>query len=117
VPERPGADVNVSRRQVSPEVALVTIEGEVDLTNADQVRDALVDAITEWQPKEVQVHLAAVPFMDSMGISALIAGYRAAVASGIVFRVVEPSRPLVSLLEITGLLEVFGYDSSSSIAR
>jgi anti-sigma B factor antagonist len=117
VPEGPGADVIVSRSQVSPGLALVTIEGEVDLTNADEVRGVIVDAIGEWQPKEIQVNLAAVPFMDSLGISALIAGYRAAVASGTVFRVVEPSRPLVSLLEITGLLEVFGYDSSSSIAR
>ena len=109
--------MNVSCRRVSPGLAVVTIEGEVDLNTADQVRDAIVGAIADWQPKEIQVHLAAVPFMDSMGISALIAGYRAAVASGTVFRVVEPSRPLVGLLEITGLLDVFGYDSSSSIAR
>jgi anti-anti-sigma factor len=107
----------VSRSQVSPGLALVTVEGEVDLNSADQVRDALVEAIDEWHPTEIQVHLAAVPFMDSMGISALIAGYRAASASGAVFRLVEPSRPLVSVLEITGLLDVFGYDSSSSIAR
>ena len=109
--------VIVQRRQVQPGLALVTVEGEVDLSTADRLRDEITAAIDDWHPKEVQVNLAAVPFMDSMGISALIAGYRAAVASGTVFRVVEPSRPLVSLLEITGLLDVFGYDSSSSIAR
>jgi anti-sigma B factor antagonist len=109
--------VIVSRNQVSPGFALVTVEGEVDLTTAAELRDAIVGAVHDWHPKEIQVNLAAVPFMDSMGISALIAGYRAAQASHAVFRVVEPSRPLVSLLEITGLLEVFGYDSSSSIAR
>jgi anti-anti-sigma factor len=110
--------VIVHRRQVRPGLALVTVEGEVDLTTADELREAIVGAIGEWLPKEIQVNLAAVPFMDSMGISALIAGYRAATAADAVFRVVEPSRGLTSLLEITGLLDVFGYEPpSSSIAR
>jgi anti-anti-sigma factor len=109
--------VIVSRSQVSPGLALVTVEGEVDLTTADELRDTLVGTIGDWHPKELRVNLAAVPFMDSMGISALIAGYRAAIETDAVFRVVQPSRPLVNLLEITGLLDVFGYDSSSSIAR
>ena len=100
----------VHRSQVRPGLALVTVEGEVDLHTADQVREAIVGAIGEWQPTELRVNLAAVPFMDSMGISALIAGYRAAAAAEVAFRVVEPSRGLLSLLEITGLLDVFGYE-------
>src|SRR5688572_30322949 len=86
--------VIVHRSQVHPGLALVTVEGEVDLHTADQLRDELVGAIGEWHPAELQVNLAAVPFMDSMGISALIAGYRAAGAADTVFRVVEPSRGL-----------------------
>lgn len=107
----------VRRSQPSPGLALVSIEGEVDLSTAEEVRAALVAAVDEWHPREIQVDLAAVPFMDSMGISALIAGYRAALASEAAFRVVRPSRAMTGLLDITGLLGVFGYESNSSIAR
>jgi anti-anti-sigma factor len=110
--------VIVHRSQVRPGLALVTVEGEVDLTTADDLREAMVGTIVDWLPREIQVNLAAVPFMDSMGISALIAGYRVATAADVVFRVVEPSRGLASLLDITGLLDVFGYEPpNSSIAR
>jgi anti-sigma B factor antagonist len=114
--------VIVQRSEIRPGLVLVTVQGEVDLTSADELRAALIGAVTEGRPREIQVHLAAVPFMDSMGISALIAGYRAAVAAEADFRLVEPSRPLVGVLAITGLLDVFGYHPSgeppnSSMAR
>lgn len=108
----------VHRSQERPGLALVTVEGEVDLTTADAVRDAIVAAIDDWHPTEVQVNLAAVPFMDSMGISALLAGYRAAAEADAAFRVVAASPGLVSVLRLTGLLEILGYEPpNSSIAR
>ena len=112
----------VQSGEVRPGLVLVTVSGEVDLTTADELREAVVGALGRGRPTELQLNLAGVPFMDSMGISALIAGYRAATTAGAEFRLVEPSRPLVGVLEITGLLDVFGYHPSgeppsSSIAR
>jgi anti-anti-sigma factor len=102
-------DFAVSRSQSPGGSAVVTVQGDVDFTNAHQVRQAIVDAIDEWRPAAVHVDLGLVHYLDSMGISSLIAGLRAATVSGAAFRVVNPSRPAMSVLDVCGLREVFGY--------
>jgi anti-sigma B factor antagonist len=108
----------VNQSRVEPDVAVVTVFGDVDLDTAEQLRRAIERAVAEGPPGEVRVDLGAVPFMDSLGISALLAGYRAATAQGVGFRIVALSPGLVTVLEITGLLDILGYEPpSSSIAR
>jgi len=65
-------------------------------------------SIDEWGPRTICVDLASVVFMDSMGISALITAYRMTTATGAAFAVVNPSRFTLSLLSVTGLVDVFG---------
>ncbi|MDF3819489.1 STAS domain-containing protein [Leptospira sp. 96542] len=52
-------------------VAVITIEGEVDLYNAKDLKDILDDKIRNQQ-FEIVVNLAKVPFMDSSGIGTLV---------------------------------------------
>jgi anti-anti-sigma factor len=110
--------VIVSSAQVRPGLAVLTVRGEVDMSTADRLRTEIEDALDRWHPKELHVDLAAVPFMDSLGISALVAGYQAAHRADAVFRLVAASPGLVSVLHLSGLLDIFGYEPpSSSIAR
>jgi anti-sigma B factor antagonist len=98
----------VERSQPAPGLAVITIDGEVDYANAHEISDAVGAAIEEWTPRTLCVDLASVVFMDSMGISALITAYRATTASGASFAVVNPSRFTLTLLTVTGLVDVFG---------
>ena len=65
----------------SDDAAKVLVEGEVDVSNADQLRSA-VDAALAGSAPEVTIDLAQVPYIDSTGIGVLVgAAHRAQEAS------------------------------------
>lgn len=55
----------------SNQVAIISIEGEVDLYNAKELKDILDDKMRKHQ-YEIVVNLEKVPFMDSSGIGTLV---------------------------------------------
>jgi len=59
------------RERSTENICVIEIEGEVDLYNAKQIKDALDEKI-KAQVYEVIVNLAQVPFMDSSGIGTLV---------------------------------------------
>ncbi|WP_433793074.1 STAS domain-containing protein [Actinoplanes sp. CA-252034] len=86
----------------------VTVSGEIDFSNAGEVELGIRDALAECSPSSIVVDVRDATFIDSTGLGALIEGYRAAVAAGIDFRVVNPSDTFRRVLMVTGLSEVFG---------
>lgn len=61
----------VIQEETKNKVAVITLEGEVDLYNAKELKDVL-DAKIKSQQYEIVVNLAKVPFMDSSGIGTLV---------------------------------------------
>ncbi|EOQ96554.1 putative anti-sigma F factor antagonist [Leptospira wolbachii serovar Codice str. CDC] len=55
----------------SNQVAIISIEGEVDLYNAKELKDILDDKMRR-HIYEIVVNLEKVPFMDSSGIGTLV---------------------------------------------
>ncbi len=53
-------------------VAFARVEGEIDLHNAPQLRDALLDLVREHQPTRVELDLGEVPYMDSSALAVLV---------------------------------------------
>jgi anti-anti-sigma factor len=49
-----------------------------------------------------------VTFIDSVGISALVAGFQTAAVSGVRLAITQPSRVVHRQLFVTGLLGLFG---------
>jgi anti-sigma B factor antagonist len=86
----------------------VTVTGEVDFSNSDEVARGIHDAVTTWSPPAVEVDLRDAAFIDSTGLGALIEGYRTAIAAGAGFRVVNPSDTFRRVLAVTGLSDFFG---------
>ncbi|MFI1994619.1 STAS domain-containing protein [Actinoplanes sp. NPDC020271] len=86
----------------------VTVIGEIDYSNADEVAEGIRDAITDWSPPTVLVDLRDASFIDSTGLGALIDGYRTATESDIRYLVVNPSPTFRRVLTVTGLNEFFG---------
>ncbi|GIF15107.1 STAS domain-containing protein [Actinoplanes teichomyceticus] len=88
----------------------VTVTGEIDYSNADEVADGIRDAITDWSPPAVHVDLRNASFIDSTGLGALIEGYRAATENNIRYVVSNPSPTFRRVLTVTGLSEFFGLE-------
>jgi len=88
--------------------ASVTVLGEIDFSNADEIAQAFRDAVVQWSPPVLQVDLGAATFIDSTGLGALIEGYRAATERNSRFAVVNVSPSFRRVLTVTGLCELFG---------
>ena len=88
--------------------ATVTLLGEVDFTNADEIAEGIRTAVCEWQPSIVRVDLSKALFIDSTGLGALIEGYQACAAEQCTFMVVNPRPNFRRVLAVTGLAELFG---------
>jgi anti-sigma B factor antagonist len=83
--------------------AHVVLAGEVDLSTADELRDVLFDTLAR-RPRAVAVDLRGLVFLDSSGISALVAARHAAVAHGAALYVTEPRGQVLRVLSISGVL-------------
>lgn len=104
----------VQRRWADDGTAIVSVHGDVDVTNADEVCEGITKTVTEWSPAAVRVDLQQATFIDSTGLGALIAGYRAAVDRDTPFVVVNPSVAVRRVLAVTGLCELFGVRDQES---
>lgn len=92
--------------------AIVSLDGELDLATAPQLREQLV-TLAEKDGGDVVVDLTRLAFIDSTGLSVLVMALNRSRAAGgsIVLR--NPSDSVMRILEITGLISVFGIEEGS----
>lgn len=82
---------------------VVAVEGEVDRETADQLREALIDAVSAARTSELVVDLAEVPFIDTTGIAALLTSHEAARRNGLRLRLANPQPYVRRSLTVAGL--------------
>jgi anti-sigma B factor antagonist len=82
--------------------AVITLPEEIDLTNADQVRDELL-ALLNRGPSVLIVDMAGTTFCDSAGINALVRAHKRATANDAEIRLVLASPGVRRVLAITGI--------------
>jgi anti-sigma B factor antagonist len=90
--------------------AVVRLGGEVDLSWSQQARKAVLDALAKSQ--KVAVHLAAVSYIDSSGIAALVEGFQNARSKGQSFVLTEVSDSVLAVLRLARLDKVFTIKSA-----
>ncbi|HEX6346260.1 STAS domain-containing protein [Umezawaea sp.] len=81
-------------------VVVLRCSGEVDMTSAVALRDAIDKAFTD-DPPALVIDLVDVVFFSSPGISALIAAQGRADAAGVALAVAAASRSVLRPLEVT----------------
>ncbi|MDX3656650.1 STAS domain-containing protein [Streptomyces sp. ID05-26A] len=92
-------------------VAVVAVEGEIDVDTADEVLDAVRLGFTSGGPALV-ADLTLVSFFGSTGISTLISAHELAEENGKKLHVVAPQRAVRRPLQVTGVADVLAlYDS------
>ena len=89
--------------------AVVSLPTEIDITNADQVREDLLSVLNQGADLLV-ADLSKTTFCDSAGISALARGFRRAEASQSDMRLVVSTLAVQRVLRLTGvdrLLDIY----------
>jgi anti-sigma B factor antagonist len=88
-------------RTSGPDGSCVAVAGEVDVDTAPRMRRALAAGLAAGE--RVVVDLAAVTFMDSSGLSALLVTHRDARAAGLTFQLRRVPPTVHRLLRVTGM--------------
>jgi anti-sigma B factor antagonist len=105
---------------LSPEIqrdehqALVLLSGELDASTAGQLYEQLAE-LTRDGVVHVALDLSALEFMDSTGLSVVIAEHKRTTASGGELVVVSPQTQVLRLFEITGLTEILHIRSEDHV--
>lgn len=81
---------------------MVAAPGEVDLTNADGLREALLEVLNAGALGLV-VDMTITTFCDSAGLSALTRASRRSAASGAVLRLAVTSASVLRVLSLVGI--------------
>jgi anti-anti-sigma factor len=96
------------RRPTSDGEIVVSLDGELDIHAADRVRLALTGAVRTAGCRHLRVDLAAVPFVDSIGLGTLVAGCRAAKVADVAFTMTNAQPQVRRVLEVTDLAGPLG---------
>jgi anti-sigma B factor antagonist len=101
--------VELSTREWDGHV-VVALDGELDLVDAADVAAALV-TVTASDP-EIIMDLAALEFIDSSGVAALVRGRTHARHAGGDLLLAAPQQPVLRVLALTGLADNFSVHAS-----
>jgi anti-sigma B factor antagonist len=112
-PIPPPAQLSVTM-QLDQDHAYVVAAGEIDSASAAAFHEACQMAIDQHPASGVAVDLAGVTFIDSTGLSALIAAYNAATRTGIALTVAKYSPIAGRKLELAGLLGMLTRNTRAS---
>jgi anti-sigma B factor antagonist len=86
-------------------VPVVTAPEEIDLTNVDGLRAALLEAAADGSTALV-VDMTRTRFCDSAGFRVLVDAHKRAVAEGGAVLLAVPAAAVLRVLEITGIDQV-----------
>jgi anti-sigma B factor antagonist len=88
--------------------ATVVLSGEIDMRGAAQLQDLLLATVHAHDT--VEVDIAAVAFVDSTVISALITARNTATTAGRRLALLNPSDRVRRVLAVTGVLDILTAD-------
>jgi anti-sigma B factor antagonist len=86
----------------------ISPSGEIDVENAYEIREVVAAQLGESHPTRIELNMQHVTFIDSVGISSLVAAFQLASVGGVKLVVTHPSRFAHRQLWVTGLLGLFG---------
>ena len=93
----------------------VRMPAEIDIGNADDVRQALVTAVDQGFAVVI-ADMSDTLFCDCAAVTALVVAGQYAVAAGAELRVVASARPVLRTFELTGLARLLAVFPSTEAA-
>jgi anti-sigma B factor antagonist len=95
--------------------AVMTMPAEIDITNADQVREDLLSVLNQGATLLI-ADLSRTAFCDSAGVSALVRGFRRAEANQSDMRLVIGTLAVQRVLAFTGIDRLLNIYPSVAVA-
>lgn len=89
-------------KKESPECITLHLQGELDLSTAPKLREA-IDKEIGREDKELQLNLRGLEYMDSTGLGVMIAMLKARDQLSASVSVIEVPRKIQRLFDITGV--------------
>jgi anti-sigma B factor antagonist len=98
---------SVDAQSTDTGTTVIAVSGDLDLSVAQLLRTALLDALAEGTPPYVVLDLSRLEFTDSTGLGLIIAGHKRAKSRGgmLVLAAVPPST--AALIRVAGLTRIF----------
>jgi anti-sigma B factor antagonist len=100
------AEVVIDTRSDPSGVAIVTVSGDLDISNAGTLEQAVASIMAE-RPERLIFELSGLRFMDSAGIAVLLGA--AGKVNAVHLR--DPSPAVRRIVELTGLTNVLSIES------
>lgn len=92
--------------QPEAEAYIVTVEGRVDSSNANELDSTLAQLISDGN-KDLVLELAKVTYMSSAGLRAVVSALRSAKKKHGDVRIAAPSERVVEVFSLAGLTPLF----------
>ena len=100
--------LSITTSTLASGVVEIVPQGEIDVETAHEVREAVAAQLSHARPARIELNMRDVSFIDSVGISALVAAFQITSVGGVKLVVTKPSRFAHRQLWVTGLLGLFG---------
>jgi anti-sigma B factor antagonist len=97
----------VSQPRISGVAVLVSVQGDIDLHNSPELRNALLAILAKNSPKKLILNLSQVPYMDSSAIAVLVEALQKLRKVGGKVMLTDLQPRVKGLLEIARLDSIF----------
>ena len=87
---------------IAHDLAIVRAEGRLNMVSAPELRDVVTRSVAEGRIRLV-IDLAAVEFMDSSGLGALIGALKTARGAGGDLRIAAPGEQVLMVLKLSNV--------------
>lgn len=105
--------LDIDQRQTGVEAVLV-LTGHLTIDSSPEFRTRLLALLRKEHTHKVTIDLVAVPYIDSSGLVTLIEALKVARHRGTTLTVTGLQGPIMHLLQVTGLLRLFGANGEPS---
>lgn len=99
-------NLKVSAHSLGEKVSVISLEGEVDVYTAPQLKQQIISLLDE-DITHITVDLAAVEYLDSTALGVLIGGLKRLRERDGTLNLVIPNPRIRRIFEITGLDKIF----------
>jgi anti-anti-sigma factor len=92
---------------MSPKLKIYELSGYIDVPACDRFKQEVVELINKIRPELLAIKMSEVTFMDGAGIGALVAAAVLMQVNDDRLVIFAPSKPVISLLELTDTKHLF----------